>query len=198
MKRPNQSLQPTPVGHLNSAFAVDITDPAWLSFIRWRALHAPNMKTFILLLASMAFVTGDALSESPVTAIAIQLAIPTNNVWLSTDHKSVEFMCTVTIDNQTHAPLTLTNITLLFEDPSGLALKVSDHNGVELSRLTPLPFIDDSKTIAAGSKGFFAPFYRWTCVGSDSTVRIQLEGRLIGSSYSGSITSNVEMLKIPK
>ena len=27
----NQSLQPTPVGRLSSAFAVDITRPAWLS-----------------------------------------------------------------------------------------------------------------------------------------------------------------------
>jgi|ERR1035437_352499 hypothetical protein len=155
------------------------------------------MKTFILLLASLAFVTGDALSEEPVTDIAIQLAIQTNTVDLSLDHKSVSFLCTVTIDNQTHAPLTLTNITLLFQDHSGLALKVSDHNGVELSRLIPLPFIDSSKTIAAGSKGLFAPYYRWTLVESNSTVRIQLEGRLIGSSYSGGITSNVVMLKIP-
>ncbi len=31
---PNQSLQPTPVGHLSSAFAVDITGPAWLSLVR--------------------------------------------------------------------------------------------------------------------------------------------------------------------
>jgi hypothetical protein len=28
---PNKSLQPTPVGRLSSAFAVDITHPAWLS-----------------------------------------------------------------------------------------------------------------------------------------------------------------------
>src|ERR1035437_2180186 len=76
------------------------------------------MKTFILLLASLAFVTGDALSEEPVTDIAIQLAIQTNTVDLSLDHKSVSFLCTVTIDNQTHAPLTLTNITLLFQDHS--------------------------------------------------------------------------------
>jgi hypothetical protein len=31
MFRPNNSLQPTPVGRLSSAFAVDITTPAWLS-----------------------------------------------------------------------------------------------------------------------------------------------------------------------
>lgn len=31
---PNNSLQPTPVGRLNSAFAVDIARPAWLSFVR--------------------------------------------------------------------------------------------------------------------------------------------------------------------
>jgi hypothetical protein len=28
---PNKSLQPTPVGRLSSAFAVDIAVPAWLS-----------------------------------------------------------------------------------------------------------------------------------------------------------------------
>jgi hypothetical protein len=27
----NKSLEPTPVGRLSSAFAVDITSPAWLS-----------------------------------------------------------------------------------------------------------------------------------------------------------------------
>jgi hypothetical protein len=31
---PNNSLQPTPVGRLSSAFAVDIAAPAWLSFVR--------------------------------------------------------------------------------------------------------------------------------------------------------------------
>src|SRR5208283_819999 len=31
MTRPNNSLQPTPVGRLSSAFAVDIAHPAWLS-----------------------------------------------------------------------------------------------------------------------------------------------------------------------
>jgi hypothetical protein len=30
----NNSLQPTPVGHFSSAFAVDITHPAWLSLVR--------------------------------------------------------------------------------------------------------------------------------------------------------------------
>jgi hypothetical protein len=31
----NNSLQPTPVGAVSSAFAVDITCPAWLSFDRY-------------------------------------------------------------------------------------------------------------------------------------------------------------------
>jgi hypothetical protein len=31
---PNHSLQPTPVGRLSSAFAVDIIGPAWLTFAR--------------------------------------------------------------------------------------------------------------------------------------------------------------------
>jgi hypothetical protein len=31
---PNQALQPTPVGRLGSAFAVDILVPAWLSLVR--------------------------------------------------------------------------------------------------------------------------------------------------------------------
>jgi hypothetical protein len=34
MMQPNNSLQPTPVGRLSSAFAVNILSPAWLSFIR--------------------------------------------------------------------------------------------------------------------------------------------------------------------
>jgi hypothetical protein len=32
---PNQTLEPTLDGALHSAFAVDITGPAWLSFGRW-------------------------------------------------------------------------------------------------------------------------------------------------------------------
>ena len=35
---PNKSLQPTPVGRLGSAFAVDIAAPAWLSSRRSAAL----------------------------------------------------------------------------------------------------------------------------------------------------------------
>jgi hypothetical protein len=31
---PNQSLQPTPVGVVSSAFAGHVTDPAWLSLSR--------------------------------------------------------------------------------------------------------------------------------------------------------------------
>ena len=153
-----------------------------------------NMKTFILLLVSLAFVAGDAFGESP--GITIHLAVQTNSVAWDTSHTSVTFMCKATIDNQTRDSLTVTN---LFQDHSGLALKVTDQTGVELARLYAAPFHRDSFTIAAGSKESFWPYYgivtRFSVPASNTPVRIQLDGKLIGSSYTGSVTSNVVMLK---
>jgi hypothetical protein len=136
-----------------------------------------------------------AFGES-AAKITIHLAIQTNSVSWDSTHTSATFMCRATINNQTHNSLTVTN---LFQDHSGLALKVTDQNGVELSRLYAAPFHFDSFTIAAGSMESFWPYYgivnRFSLPKSNTTVRIQLDGKLIGSSYSGSVTSNVVMLK---
>jgi hypothetical protein len=56
-------------------------------------------------------------------------------------------------------------------------------------------------TIPAGGRESFWPYYgimnRFHVSGSNTTVKIQLGGKLIGSSYRGSITSNIVILKIP-
>jgi hypothetical protein len=142
---------------------------------------------------SLSFITSDVFGESPITGITIQLAVQTNSVVSNTNNTWVSFNCKVTIDNQTHAPLTVPDVTGLFW--LQLKLKVKDQNGVELSQLHPLPFIDKSITINAGSKGSFEPIYIARFSLPQSTLRIQLDGKLIG--YSGSITSNVVTLKLP-
>jgi hypothetical protein len=139
-----------------------------------------------------------ALGESAVANVTIHLAVQTNSVSWDAIHKSLTFMCRATIDNQTRDPLTVSN---LFQDHAGLALKVADTNGVELARLYAAPFHFPSFTITAGSKASFWPYYglmnRFSVPASDTSVNIQLEGKLIGSGYAGSFTANIVDLKIP-
>ena len=142
-------------------------------------------------------VARSALGESAVTNITIRLAVQTNSVSWDTSHKSITFMCRATIDNPTRDSLTVSN---LFQDHAGFSLKVTDTNGIELARLYSPPFHFPVFTIAAGSKGSFWPYYgimnRFSVPGSKTSLRVQLEGRLIGSSYTGSLTSNIVELKI--
>jgi hypothetical protein len=151
------------------------------------------------LVAAVALLVAlSASGGSAVTNVTIHLAVQTNSVSWDASHKSLTFMCKATIDNQTGDSLTVSN---LFQDHSGLSLKVTDKNGVELARLHAPPFHFPSFTIAAGGNQSFWPYYgimnSFSVPASNTTVRIQLEGRLIGSSYTGSFTSNIVELKIP-
>lgn len=153
------------------------------------------MKILAAILALLA--ARSAFAESALTNITVHLAVQTNSIFWDASHKSVTFMCRATIDNQTHDSLTVSN---LFQDHSGLALKVTGTNGAELARLYSPPFHFPVLTIVAGSKESFWPYYgilnRLSVAESNTTLRIQLEGRLVGSSYTGSLTSNIVELKI--
>ncbi len=156
--------------------------------------HFQNAPVAILTL----LVARSALGEPAVTNVTVHLAVQTNSVSRDASHKSLTFMCRATIDNQTRDPLIVSN---LFQDHAGLSLKVADTNGVELARLYAPPFHFPAFTIAAGGKESFWPYYgvmnRLSVPASDTSVRIQLDGKLIGSGYAGSLTSNIVELKIP-
>ena len=86
------------------------------------------MKNIVTILALL--VALSVFGESAGTNIAIHIALQTNSVSWDTTHTSVSFMCKATIDNQTRESLTVSN---LFQDHSGLSLKVTDEKGVELA-----------------------------------------------------------------
>ena len=121
-------------------------------------------------------------------------------------HSNVWFFCHVRIDNQTDASLTATN---LFARSPGLALKVSDLNGLELKRTYAAALHTWKFTFAPGSQTDYKLMYG---VPSSSgsygkpgislpdaakSVRLQIEGAFSGSGYSGGITSNVVEVNIP-
>jgi hypothetical protein len=160
------------------------------------------MKIYLLLLVSGMLITTDAFGESSITNVTIYISLQTNSVvWNTSDTslRTATFMCHATIGNQSSESLTASN---LFQDPLGLSLKITDKNGFELARLNSPPFHSDITTIPAGKKTMCYPYYgiisRFWVSGTNTTVNIQLEGKLIGSSYSGSLTSNVIEMKIPK
>lgn len=148
---------------------------------------------FVLLAAMTAF------GESAATNVTISLDLRTNAVDWDNTHTFVTFMCKATIHNQTRDSLTLSNA---FQDHSGLSLKVTDEKGVELSRLYSAPFHFESFTIARNSKEFFFPYYglmsRFAPPKNHTTLKLQLEGNLLGSGYNRPLTSNIVELKIPK
>jgi len=154
------------------------------------------MKNLVTLFALL--VAACALVEATVTNVTIHLAVQTNSVSWGRSHNSLTFMCKATIENQTRDSLTVSNA---FQDPAGLSLKVTDKYGVELSRLSCMPFKNPKATIAAGGSQSFWPYYgikeRFSVPETNTTVNIQLEGRLLGSGYTGSVTSNVVELKVP-
>jgi hypothetical protein len=156
------------------------------------------MKNYILPLIALIFITTEVFGGTDSTGITIHLAVQTNSVAWDTTHTSASFMCRAIIDNKTDDSLTLTN---LFQDHSGLSLKVTDQDGTELSRLYSAPFQRESFTIAARTKASFWPYYgimnHFSLPKGHTTVRIQLDGKLIGSSYGESVTSNIVMLNVP-
>jgi len=155
------------------------------------------MKNLVAILALL--VALSAFGESAATNVTINLDLRTNAVSWDITHTSVAFMCKATIHNQTRDFLTLSNA---FQDHSGLVLKVTDEKGAELSRLYAAPFHFESFTIARNSKESFFPYYgimsRFAVPGNSTTIKLQLEGNLIGSGYSKRLTSNIVELKIPK
>ena len=154
------------------------------------------MKNLVIILAML--VAASASGEATATNVTIHLAVQTNSVSWSGSHNSLTFMCKATIENQTRDSLTVSNV---FQNPAGLSLKVTDKNGVELSRLSAAPFKRPMFTIAAGGSQLFWPYYgimnRFSVPETNTTVKIQLEGKLLGSGHTGSVTSNIVELKIP-
>jgi hypothetical protein len=59
----NPSWHLTPVGHLSSAFAVDIFHPAWLSSGRWplTILYENHKKTLLILAVAIVILCSAAL-----------------------------------------------------------------------------------------------------------------------------------------
>src|SRR5204863_1715820 len=103
-------------------------------------------------------------------------------------------------------PLTVTN---LFGTSPGLALKVKDSDGKELKRLYAWPLKSWEWTHDPASQREFKKLGYGAKPGKDGhvlgiafpemvkTVSLQIEGTMSGSSYTGSITSNVVEVKIP-
>ena len=121
-------------------------------------------------------------------------------------HSNVWFLCRVTINNQTDASLTATN---LFARSPGLALNVSDLNGNELKKTYAAPLHTWKFTFAPGSQTDYKLMYGVPSVSGSygnpgislpaaaKTVRLQIEGALSGSDYSRGLTSNVVEVNIP-
>lgn len=154
------------------------------------------MKAKLLLLIcalwSMVCFGGGSAPEA-----AIHFAVQPNSIRWDTSHTSLTFMCRVVLTNQTPTPLTVSN---LFQDHAGLCMKVTDTGGTELARLISPPFKRPVSTIEAGTNSVFWPYYgifgRFD-PGTNKTVRLQLEGRLIGSSYTQPVVSDTVDMKIP-
>jgi hypothetical protein len=121
-------------------------------------------------------------------------------------HTNMFFECKVTINNQTGVSLTVTN---LFCMSPGLALKIADLEGKELKRTYAWPWKAWKWTVPPGNqqeneKLWYGakPKHGGGITGISlpdpaRIVRLQIEGTLSGSSYAGSITSNVVEVKIP-
>ena len=147
----------------------------------------------LLLLAAVS-----AFGEPAVTNVTIHLAVQTNSVSWNAANKSVVFMCRATIQNLTRDTLTVSN---LFQDRSGLSLKVTDKHGMELTRLYAAPFHRSTFTIVAGDTQSFWPYYgimnRFLVPETNTTVKLQLDGKLIGNGCKGVVASDIAILKIP-
>jgi hypothetical protein len=155
-----------------------------------------DMKTKLLLLICL-LSSKSAFGGSSAREIAVHFAIQPNSLRWNANHTSLEFMCRVVIENQTHDSLSISN---LFQDRAGLCMKVADTNGNELARLISPPFKIISSTIGAGTNSISWPYYgilgRFD-PGTNKTVRLQLQGKLLGSSYTKQIFSDIVDMKVP-
>jgi hypothetical protein len=112
---------------------------------------------------------------------------------------SVTFWCEATLDNQTGAPLTATGLYSAFD---GMRLVVLDASDKELARRGHADafstMVTQSFTLPVG-KTTEKLWFPWCSVPSmNQAVVVRVEGGLKGSSYTGSITSNVVDVKIHK
>jgi hypothetical protein len=140
---------------------------------------------------------GNSFSKPPTPDVAIHFTVQSNSIRWDSSHNALTFMCRVVIDNQTPTSLTVSN---LFQDHAGLCMKITDNNGTELSRQFSPPFHISISTIEAGTNSMFWPYYgiisRFN-PGTNKTVKLQLEGNLVGSSYIKPVVSDIVDMKIP-
>ncbi len=154
------------------------------------------MKAKLLFLICVLWVTV-CFGGGSTRDVAIHFSVQPNSIRWDTSHTSLTFMCRVVITNQTPTSLTVSN---LFQDHAGLCMKVTDAGETELACLIAPPFHWPTFTIQAGTNSVFWPYYgifgRFD-PGTNKTVRLQLGGRLIGSSYTTPVFSNIVDMKIP-
>lgn len=154
------------------------------------------MKTKFSLLIYLLWA-GASFGEATTPDVGIHFAVQPNSVRWDASHTSLTFMCRVVITNQKPSSLTVSN---LFQDHAGLCMAVADTSGTELARLISPPFKRPISTIEAGTNSVFWPYYgifgRFD-PGTNKTVRLHLEGKLIGSGYTKSVASDFVDMKIP-
>jgi hypothetical protein len=154
------------------------------------------MKRLLAILASLMAVSAFADSGGVIAHLS--------DVSLNGTHTNLMFTCNVTLDNQTGATLTATNLFCL---SPGLALRVSDLDGHELSQAYAWPWEIWQFHIHPGSYTFSNLLYIGKYKNVDTvgvslptgtkSVRLQIVGTLSGSSYTNRLTSNVVEVQIP-
>jgi hypothetical protein len=159
------------------------------------------MKQIFLLIVGL-LVAVSAFGDAASNNVSVHLG----RVAVRGSHTNMWFDCDVSINNQTSVPLTVTNLFVRFP---GLALKVADMDGKELKRIYAWPLKSWEWTHSQGSQKEFRMLGYGARPGRDGkvigislpetvkTVRLQIEGTMSGSTYSGGITSNVVEVKIP-
>lgn len=110
---------------------------------------------------------------------------------------SVTFSCEATLDNQTGVPLTITGLYSPFD---GMRLVVLDASGGEVARrghADAFSTIQTQQFTLAVGQTTEKLWFPWCDVPVAAlNVRVRIEGRLPGSSYTGSVTSKVVEVKI--
>ena len=129
--------------------------------------------------------------------VGLHFAVQPNSSQWDNKRTALTFMCRVVISNQTPDSLTVSN---LFQNQAGLCMRVTDGNGAELARLISPPFQQTTFTIGAGTNEVCWPYYgifgRFD-PGTNKTVRLQLEGKLVGSSYTKPVVSDTVEMRVP-
>jgi len=158
------------------------------------------MKPILSIIVGL-LIAANALADPSNTNVTVRL-VDAHHVG---PHSNVWFLCSVTIANHTGVPLTVTNLFARFP---GLALKISGLDGKELKRTYAVALHNWTWTLPAGSQRVYKLMYGVPAASGSyqnpgislpataRTVRLQIEGTLSGSTYNGSITSNVAEVTI--